>query len=100
MIIPVFAVIPIGWTHSLAVCQDVLEGLARQVPGIDATNALVDKRVAPDNFESFAYRQEIVRDAATSVEGKINDAGLPTHPVAVKCGGDSLGWQFLPRHAS
>ena len=35
-IVPVFAAIPIGWTHSLVVCQSVLEGLSRKVAGITA----------------------------------------------------------------
>ena len=46
-IVPVFAAIPMGWTHSLAVCQYVLEGLSRQAPGVTAEHALVDRRVAP-----------------------------------------------------
>ena len=37
-IVPVFAAIPMGWTHSLAVCQAVLEGLSRKVAGITADN--------------------------------------------------------------
>ena len=64
-IVPVFCAIPMGWTHSLAVCQAVLEGLARQVDGVTAENALVDRQLAPDinpmihteyadNFESYA----------------------------------------------
>ena len=35
-IVPVFAAIPMGWTHSLAICQAVLEGLSRLVPGVSA----------------------------------------------------------------
>ena len=37
-----------GWTHSLAVCQAVLEGLSRKAAGINADNALVDRKLAPD----------------------------------------------------
>ena len=74
-IVPVFAAIPMGWTHSLAVCQEVLEGLAGQAPGINADDALADRRMAPtidplihteyaDQFESYAYREDFVTDAA------------------------------------
>ena len=87
-----------GWTHSLAVCQAVLEGLSRQVPGVTAENALVDRRIAPainpmihteyaDNFESYAHKEQIVRAAAEGVERRLNDAGLPTHAVQVTRGG-------------
>ena len=47
-----------------------------------------------DNFESYAYQKQLVADAAKGVEGRLNDAGLPTHDVFVTCGGDSLGWHF------
>ena len=47
LIVPDFSAMPMGWTHSLAVCQSVLEGLARQASGITAENALVDRRLAP-----------------------------------------------------
>ena len=49
-----------------------------------------------DNFESYAYREDLVTDAAQLVEGRLNDAGLPTHSVIATRGGDSLGWNFLP----
>ena len=32
MISVVFCAIPMGWTHPLAVCQNVLEGSAHQIP--------------------------------------------------------------------
>ena len=94
-----------GWTHSLAICQAVLEGLSRLVPGVSAENALVDRRIAPaidpmihteyaDNFESYAYNEHTVRAAAEGVESRLNDAGLPTHPVQVTRGGASLGWHL------
>ena len=68
-IVPVFLTIPMSWTHSLAVCQAVVEGLARQVAGVDAENALVDRQLAPsidpvihteygDIFESYAYEEK------------------------------------------
>ena len=74
-IVPVFAAIPMGWTHSLAVCQAVLEGLSRKVAGITADNTLVDRKIAPaidpiihteyaDNFESYAYHEPLVAKAA------------------------------------
>ena len=80
--------IPMGWTHSLAVCQAVLEGLARQVDGVAAENALVDRQLAPDinpmihteyadNFESYPYDEKLVATAAREVESRLNDAGLP-----------------------
>ena len=47
-----------------------------------------------DNLESYAYKEKLVRAAATGVEAKLNYAGLPTHPVGVACGGDALGWHF------
>ena len=47
MLSVVFCAIPMGWTHSLAVCQNVLEGLAQQAPGVDPENSLVDRKVAP-----------------------------------------------------
>ena len=70
-------------------------------------NALVDRRMAPtigplihteyaDNFESYAYREDLVTDAAQQSEGRLNDAGLPTHGVIDTRGGDSLGWHFCP----
>ena len=104
-IVPVFSAIPMGWTHSLAVCQAVLEGLARQVDGVTADNALVDRKMAPgidpmihteyaDNFESYAYDEKIVARAAQGVESRLNDASLPTHDVFVTRGGASLGWHF------
>ena len=104
-ITPVFAAIPMGWTHSLAVCQSILEGLSRKAAGITADNALVDRKLAPDikplihteyadNFESYAYQEPLVAKAATEVEGLLNDAGLPTHEVLVTKGGASLGWEF------
>ena len=72
--------------------KKVLEGLDRQVPGVDVENFLVDKKVAPtigpmihseyvDNFEAYAYKQQTFQDAAVGVESKLNDVGLPTHPV-------------------
>ena len=79
MLSVVFCAIPMGWTHSLAVCQNVLEGLAQQVPGVDSKNYSVDRKVAPpispmihteyaDNFESYAYDETLVTAAATGVE--------------------------------
>ena len=70
-IVPVFAAIPMGWTHSLVVCQAVLEGLSRKVAGITAENALVDRKIAhaidplihteyADNFESYAYHEPLL----------------------------------------
>ena len=47
-ITPAFAAIPMGWTRSLYICQQVLEGIARQHPNIRADNALTDRSVAPD----------------------------------------------------
>ena len=78
----------------MAVCQDVLEGLSRQVPGGTPENAVVDRQVAPkidppihteciDNFESYGYQKQLVADAATGVVGRLNGAGLPTHDVFV-----------------
>ena len=74
-IVPVFAAIPMGWTHSLAVCKVVLEGFARKVAGVSAEDVLVDRNVAPmidpmihteyaDNFESYAYKERLVAEAA------------------------------------
>lgn len=85
--------------------KNVLEGLARQVPGVDLEKCIVDKKVAPpispmihteyaDNFESYAYKASLVKATATGVKAKLNDAGLTTHPVGVTCGRDSLGWHF------
>ena len=96
-----------GWTHSLAVCQSVLEGLSRKVAGVAAENALVARKVAPkidpmihieyaDNFESYAYKERLVADAAKGVEGLLNDAGLPTRRVRHKRGG-FLGLGVLRR---
>ena len=39
-LVPVFSAIPMGWTHSLALCQVILEGLSRQALGVSAQNAL------------------------------------------------------------
>ena len=83
-------------------CKAVLEGLARQASGITAENVLVDRRVAPtidplihteyaDKFESYAYRNDLVSEAGTAVEGLLNDAGAPAHAVVVTRGRDSLG---------
>ena len=84
-----------GWTHSLAVCQSVLEGLSRQVAGINADNALVDRKLAPDinplihteyadNFESYAYKEPLVAAAAKEVEGLLNDADRLTTSSSLK----------------
>ena len=94
-----------GWTHSLAVCQNVFEGLAQQVPGVNPENSLVDKKVAPpmslmihieyvDNLTPDAYQEKLARAAATGVEAKLDDAGLPTQPIGATCGGDSMAWRF------
>ena len=83
-----------GRMHSVAVCQSVLEGLACQTSGITVENALVDRRLAPpidplihteyaDIFGSYTYRKDLVSEAATAVEGTLNDAGLPTRAVVV-----------------
>ena len=88
LIVPHFSAILMGWTHSLAVCQSVLKGLARQSGGITAEDALQDRRLAPpidpwihteyaENFESYAHRKDLVTEAATAVEGLLKDAGLP-----------------------
>ncbi len=101
----VFSAIPIGWAHSLAVCQAVLEGLVRQVAGVDVGIALVDRQLAPtidpmihteyaDNFEPYSYGEKIVARAANGCGSRLNDAGLPTHDVFVTRGGASLGWHF------
>ena len=61
--------------------QSVLEGFARQVVGVDAGNALVDRQLAPKidpmmhteyagNFESCAYDEQIVAHAAKGVESR------------------------------
>ena len=120
-IFPVFAAIPMGWTHSPDVCQAVLEGLSHKVSGITADNALVDRKIAPaidplihteyaDNFESYAYHEPLVAKAVKSVEILLNDAGLPTHDVFVTTGGGFpwLGvlrrrtdtWRFESRHVA
>ena len=104
-IVPLFSPIPMGWTHPLAVCQAVLEGLARQGAGVGAENALADRHLAPsidpmihteyaDNFESCAYDEKIVDRAALGVGSRLSDAGLPTHDVFVTRGCASLGWHF------
>ena len=83
----------------------MLEELARQVDGVTAENALVDRQLAPDinpmihteyadNFGSYAYDEKLVATAAREVESRLNDAGLPTHDVIVTRGGASLGWHF------
>ena len=39
-----------------------------------------------NNFESYAYKEEIVARAAKGVESRLNDAGLPTtHDVFATC---------------
>ena len=70
-----------GWTRSLAVCHAVLEGLARQVDGVTAENAVADRQLAPDinpmihteyadNFEFYAYDEKLVATAAQEVESR------------------------------
>ena len=99
----VFCAIPMGWTHTLAVCQAVLKGLARQAEAVTADNALVDRQLVPDinpmihtecadNFESYAYDEKLVATAAREVESRLNDAGLPTRDAIVTRGGAPLGW--------
>ena len=46
-VVPVLAVLPMGWVLALQACQQVHECLAQRLPGISQHNTLVDARTAP-----------------------------------------------------
>lgn len=102
---PRLCVVAMGWTHALHLCQRVLEARADAVPGLDASNRLVDRRRAPglrplahaeyiDNFVAFSHVPGRAGRAALGVEEELRRSGLHAHPIEASQGGELLGWMF------
>lgn len=104
-VLPRLCVVAMGWTHALHLCQRVLEARADAVPGLDASNRLVDRRRAPslrpvahaeyvDNFVAFSQVPGRAGRATLGVEEELRRSSLRAHPVEKSQGGESLGWML------
>ena len=71
MVWPRLAVLPMGWTHALHLCQSVAER-ASDVAKLPSTTRVVDRQAAPDlkegghleyvdNFAALAFDKETVQ---------------------------------------
>ena len=104
MYYPRLAVVPMGWSWALYICQTLHENLVAQA-GLGDDTRLRDKRPCPtsgyvhteyvDNLMLIGTCREQVVSAFQHAVNALKDAGLQVHEDEV-CEGDTcvLGWQF------
>ncbi|OLQ05790.1 hypothetical protein AK812_SmicGene10971 [Symbiodinium microadriaticum] len=104
MYYPRLAVVPMGWSWALYICQTLHENLVAQA-GLGDDIRLRDKRPCPtsgyvhteyvDNLVLIGTCREQVVSAFQHAVNALKDAGLQVHEDEV-CEGDTcvLGWQF------
>ena len=111
MIYPCLAVVPMGWTLALWICQSAHEHVVDSHPAVDAALRCVDRRPLPevrdyvhtqyvDNFVAISQKKGRARALAEAVGVALNDHGLPTHEVEAGIGIETLGWAFGEEHPS
>ena len=106
MIYPCFKAVPMGWSQALWICQEVHERIAARVAAVRPDNRFIDALPTQkideglihteyvDNFVGLSKNEQEVRAVTEQVAAALQAAGLPTHPVEVSQGGDTLGWRF------
>ena len=101
---PRLAVVPMGWSWALYICQKVHERLAQQAGLVDS-DRLVDRRPAPsaqamhaqyvDNLVVIGHDQEKVLGMYQRAVKVLKDSGLEVHEEEVnEQGATVLGWEF------
>ena len=107
MVWPRLAVLPMGWSHALELCQRVHEHLVRDSGEVSPEQAVVDRRRPPhlamgahaeyvDNFISFALEPDRANHLRDIAVGRLRDAGLPVHELNdARQEATSLGWNLL-----
>ena len=104
-VIPCWTAVPMGWSHSLWVCQIIHERLVAPSPGLGASTRVVDDRRVPDmnplvhteyvdNFIGISQSAPAASEAADKVAKALTAVGFGILGPDVTCGGAALGWQF------
>ena len=109
LVFPCLAVVPMGWTLALWICQSAHEHVVDSHPAVDASLRCVDRRPLPevldyvhtqyvDNFVAISQKKGRAKALAEAVGVALNDHGLPTHEVEAGVGIETLGWAFGEDH--
>eukprot|EP00435_Cladocopium_sp_Y103_P066614 s689_g28.t2 len=109
MVYPCLAVIPMGWSLALWICQAAHEHVVDVHPAVDPKLRYVDRRPVPDlkdyvhtqyvdNFVAISQVPGRAKQLAEAVGVALNKHGLPTHDVEAGVGMETLGWAFGSEH--
>ena len=105
LVYPRLAVVPMGWSHALYLCQSIHESLVEQA-GLEEGNRLRDRRRAPncrcahaqyvDNLIVIGTGASEVQDRFAAAVNSLKAAGLQVHEEETASTGDStvLGWEY------
>ncbi len=103
------AVVPMGWTHAHAICQQAHEHVvnlcnlkpSKRIKDFSVVEPLSASDPEPlhlqyvDNFASIGVCEGSVNDALERVKGLLELLGLPVHEVeAASTQADLLGWEL------
>jgi hypothetical protein len=109
IVYPRLQVVPMGWTHALAVCQQIHEAIVDKA-GLLPSHRVIDGQPSipvsvsvsdplhveyVDNFAAIGSSAENVTQALNAVNKLMNDLGLPTHDICDTCRTtDLIGWSL------
>ena len=100
---PRLAVVPMGWSWALYLCQSVHECLAERA-GLGEANRIRDRKPPPssvcchtqyvDNMIVIGTNSELVTSAYETAVNCLKHAGLQVHEEELGKGGQLLGWEI------
>lgn len=100
---PRLAVVPMGWSWALYLCQSVHESLAEKA-GLGEANRIRDRKAPPssdcchtqyvDNMIVIGTNSELVTSAYETAVNCLKNAGLQVHEEELGNGGQLLGWEI------
>ncbi|CAK0852914.1 unnamed protein product [Prorocentrum cordatum] len=106
---PCFTAVPMGWKHSLWICQRIMEFRARTntlaSPSLAFDDAHLPVRLVRsstqvlhteyvDSFVALGLSKDPTHAVTDSVDRSLRDAGFRTRGPTVSAGGGVLGWTF------
>ena len=104
---PRMAVLPMGWSHALELCQQIHEKIVRDKEDLSPERAVVDRQRVPafagkaahaeyvDNFLAFATEPGLADSLKELAVARLRAAGLPVHEeTSAREGATALGWSF------
>lgn len=106
---PRLAVVPMGWSWALYMCQSIHESLALK-GGLTEEFRIRDRKPPPDsacchtqyvdNMIVLGTNDSAVRDAYRRAVATLKEAGLQVHEEEVDFGATLLGWEITNRACS